>query len=489
MPRRLGVLLSWLALLSLACARTLTVTPDSATVVAGTSPILFTATPPGASDEVTWTLTGPGSIDPTTGTTTTYTPPAVLSAATTATLTATSGDLTATVTLTLNRPDPMTISGFVISTPGARVAGANVAIGTQTTTSDANGAFSIPNVIPPYDLVVYDATGDGKAVIYQGLTRANPNVIWLAGSGSLQTSTVEGSISGGDALPEVLDRTTVAFGSPEGEDSSNVTNSPYSLNPEWTGTSATTTGTLHVLQVRPSSGIATQYRGYGTRSNVAVVNAGITTSQDLTMSALPGTATISGAISVPAGYTLANRGLGLELPGPALISLGSEASSSLGFNFVVPTGINSTNALSATALLVGEGQTVGRLSGIAPGTAGVTLQLLRPAVQIAPTDGASGVTSATELSWNPVTGGVHIVSLNGSSGNPDFVVFTSGTTTHPPDLFALGIVIPSGSAYSWTVTTLAPFANLDDFAGRRRLLESVGTLSFTATEAKDFTIQ
>jgi hypothetical protein len=69
----------------------LSVSPSTTTVIAGGTAVSFTATLSNATGTVSWTLTGPGSITPLTGTNTSYTPPAAVASATTATLTA-SGD-------------------------------------------------------------------------------------------------------------------------------------------------------------------------------------------------------------------------------------------------------------------------------------------------------------------------------------------------------------------------------------------------------------
>jgi hypothetical protein len=84
---------------------TLTVSPTSLTVVAGSAATLFTATLSGSSDPITWTLTGVGSISTTSGATTSYTPPASLVVQDTATLTAGAAGKTASASITI-KPEP-----------------------------------------------------------------------------------------------------------------------------------------------------------------------------------------------------------------------------------------------------------------------------------------------------------------------------------------------------------------------------------------------
>lgn len=79
----------------------LTVDPATASVTVGGSTVNFSAELKNASDTINWTLTGAGSIAPASGETTVYTPPAT-GGASTATLTATAGNLSNTATITIN---------------------------------------------------------------------------------------------------------------------------------------------------------------------------------------------------------------------------------------------------------------------------------------------------------------------------------------------------------------------------------------------------
>ena len=104
MPKRLAAAVSLLGAL-VACSggepvTPLTVNPYEVQTVAG--PTVFTATPPNLA--VTWTLTGPGSLSGTTGRQVTYRPPSPVDPAQKATVTATSGAQTSSVTFSLAAP-------------------------------------------------------------------------------------------------------------------------------------------------------------------------------------------------------------------------------------------------------------------------------------------------------------------------------------------------------------------------------------------------
>ena len=254
-------------------------------------------------------------------------------------------------------------------------------------------------------------------------------------------------MSGGDALPAASDKTAVAGGSPEVTDSSTLTNNPWTMNLDWTGPAATT-GNVHALQWTPTTGIPTAYRGYGVATGVAVANRGASNSVAIAMTA-PVASTISGAVTVPAGVTLAGKVLAIAFADGAAISVGTDATTATSFNYPVPTGIDST----AWGMITG-GATITQVSGIAAGSTGTSVNLLAPALQSTPVANATGVSTATDFTWTQLTGGLHFVYL-----------ITTGTTGRIPDLGALGVVLPAATSYSWQIIAVGPWASIDDFAG------------------------
>jgi hypothetical protein len=91
----------------------LTLTPSTLSASAGSAAIPFKAVLENTTGEVSWTLSpNLGTLSSSTGLDITYTPPATLPAATTVTLTASLGNLTAKATLTVN---PASAKGFTIT--------------------------------------------------------------------------------------------------------------------------------------------------------------------------------------------------------------------------------------------------------------------------------------------------------------------------------------------------------------------------------------
>jgi len=495
----------WLASLSLLCLAlacgggsgnngggggndpSLSISPPSATVIAGGSPVNFTAALANTTGTVSWALTGPGSISPASADTTSYTPPADVASATTATLTATSGSLTATATITVNPPPTITVAGTVVNTAGSGVNGATVAIGAQHTTTDASGAFSLPGVTAPYDAMVIVPFGSRNAVtVFKGLTRTDPKLFAILVPGTApHNGTVSGGVSGGDPLPAATDNTAVAWGSPEVTDSQTF-GTTWSMSFEWAGPAATT-GNVHALQWAPTTGIPTAYKGYGVTTGVAVASGGNTTGVAVAMS-VPAASTIGGSVTVPAGLTLTSKSLTVDFADGASFDVGTETTAATSFNYPVPTGINSTASVSAAAAGTAS-QSTTRLRGIAAGSTGNAVTLLAPAVQSTPVVNATGVSTSTDFTWTPLTGGLHIVliSSGASATAPIYVLMTTGTSGRIPDLSSLGVVLPAATAYQWAIIALGPWSSIDDVAGGTVLVPTGNTSNTTIAGARAFT--
>ena len=465
----------------------LTVSPSSATAIAGGSPVNFSSSHVNASGNVSWALSGPGSIDPGTGSSTTYTPPASVASATTATLTATSGTLTASATITVNPPGILTVAGSVKDPYGKGIAGATVLIGAQHTTTDGTGAFSIPSVTTPYDASVVQATASRT---YKGLTRADP--ILLAPMFAVSPpyhGTVTGSVSGGDSLPAPSDKTQVAWGSPEAFARTAVTSNPWSLSPAWGGTSASISGNVHALQWTSTSGMPTAYKGHGLSTGVAVTNGGTTANVAVAMTA-PAASTVSGSVSLAPGVSLLFKDLSVDFADGASFPVGTDLGGATAFSYAVPGGIGSTATVSASGSYPGTGGTFTRASGLAPGSTGTSIALLVPTQYSAPADGATGVATSTDFTWTPLPGALYFVSFFSTvAGARSYGVITGATSTRIPDLSALGITLPASATYSWAIQPIAPWASADDLAGGTAMFPSASTINFSIVTGREFTTQ
>jgi hypothetical protein len=345
-------------------------------------------------------------------------------------------------------------------------------------------------VTAPYDAVLIVPNGPrNAAIVYKGLTRADPTLFAIPVTASAPNSgTVSGSVSGGDALPAPSDKTGVAWGSPEATESSIFSNNPWSMSFEWIG-GAATTGNVHALQWTPATGIATSYRGYGVATGVAVANGGSTNSVAIAMTA-PVASTVSGTVTVPAGVTLVSKSLAIAWADGAALAIGTETSAATSFNYAVPTGIDSTATVGAAGMGTGSA-TISQLKGITAGSTSANVTLLAPAVQSTPVANATGVTTSTDFTWTQLTGGLHfvVITTSASPSAPVYYIISTGTTARIPDLSSLGVVLPASTAYSWQILGLGPWASIDDFAGGVAILPTAGTFNETIAGARAFTTQ
>jgi len=102
-------MLAAVSLILAACAGsetppTLSITPSGAQTVSG--PVTITASPASLTNDLTWSLSGPGSISGTKGISVVYRPPVPANPSQPATVTATAGSQTASVTFTSQAPPP-----------------------------------------------------------------------------------------------------------------------------------------------------------------------------------------------------------------------------------------------------------------------------------------------------------------------------------------------------------------------------------------------
>ena len=473
---------------------TLAISPAGATVTAGGT-AAFTATLTGSTDTINWSLTpaGVGSIAPTSGPNTTYTAPASVAGATSVTLTATAGSLTRSVTITVNPPATITVSGKVVAGNGQPVANAPVVItGRPSTISDANGDFTVTGVTTPYDLTAV-VSSIKLAVVYKGLTRTDPTIFFFAFSPPLANSaTLSGKVTGGAAVPAPPFYTKVAFGSPDATDTESATwvapDLTYAFSPiTWFGP-VSTTGTLHALQWRATSSTnpPNLYSGYGQKTGVTISNGGTFANQDVPMTAVT-PANLDGTVTVPTGYTLAAKAMSVNFSDGASIAILNDATATAAFNYLTPAISGSTMAVSATASTAASELTATTRTNLSASATGVGVTLQPAPVLSLPVNAATNVGYGQSFSWTAFAGGVHMVVFNGPAGQPDYFVFTGGTSTAIPDLSSEGLGLPASAAYTWGIYGIAPVASVDALAGQSQLLPSGDSAYIGLSATRTFT--
>ena len=358
---------------------------------------------------------------------------------------------------------PATINGRVLSALRAPVPNVPVVVlGKPPVSTDASGRFSIPGVTPPYTIVVVNAV-QLEVFVFQGVTRPDPTLTYLGiGFDTSRSASFSGTLHGG-TYPQPQDHETVlGFDSPDvGGFFNSALDSAFAITFGWSGPTSVT-GTVHALQWQLTrDGLPSTYKGYGSIANVALTNGGSVTGANINLSS-PGDTTASGTVTIPNGYTQQSRWLGLRAGQNFTVVVGSDQSTTPGFNYTVPRTMLTPHlqvVISSPGSEVNYYKTLTRGSGNAV-TIPQSTQL------ILPLNAATDVDTSTVFSWTPFSGAVYRATFAGqSAGSPSYIILTSGTSVSIPNLASIGFGLPTSASYAWAVFAFSPVAGVDGGTG------------------------
>jgi hypothetical protein len=388
------------------------------------------------------------------------------------------------------------VSGRVIDLVGTGLANLPVVVAGHATTTDAAGRFSVANVQPPYEVIV-SYVPDGRYVVYQGVTRLDPEfvVLW-GGPGSAASPNVTLGGNWMSSQPSnvstyvgILSDTLTFQGS-----GGSATSSPYSLALNWNGPSqgpATVVG----LQWAQTNGAATSFLGFASTS--LTISNGQSPSVSLSFASIT-SSTLSGTVTAPSTYTINGYNIGIydwSAIGSDAVSFTAVQGTATGsdsFSFAVPT-VTSPFGLGlqvdATWADLQTLHTHDTYVTLANPSSPVTVTLPASPTLTAPGHQATGVTSTTSFAWTAVQGSFYEVDVAPSNvglvGNASrVVIYTNATTFTLPDLTSLGMTWTSGTTYEWEVTSHGP-GTVDDVAAFPQPV----LLTQTHTGAWGFTMQ
>ena len=304
----------------------------------------------------------------------------------------------------------ITVSGFVKDADGEPVAGVSVIIkGKAPTTTNANGGFTVSNVSKPYEARVILST-EQSAIVYQGLTRTDPTLLYLSAPTSWKTATISGTV------PPAAGKITKVFfvsGTMAWSEIANEITGSYNLSVSWKGTVNSVTGNLYVLRYTQNpNGTPAQYDAYGSEDNLTVSASGTFVDHNFTTGDLtdPPEQNISGSIVRPtSSYELFEKMLYLTF-GSAEIYLGGENAANLAdnFSYIVPSLTGATFGVNAWATLIATPNpryTVYWKRGIAAGSSGTTITLSSAPQLNIPAHNGSGIDTTTQFLWTMGSGG------------------------------------------------------------------------------------
>ncbi|MDI6804341.1 MAG: carboxypeptidase-like regulatory domain-containing protein [Bacteroidota bacterium] len=390
---------------------------------------------------------------------------------------------------------PITISGFVKDYFGMPVSGAAVIIpGKSAVTTTAAGTFSIPNVTVPYDISVVVSTGK-VAMIYKGLSRPDPKLLYLYFSGTSKSAAITGSV------PVAIGKTSKIYfvsGSYFSSTTADPTTGAYSFYGYWYDTSSTSNAKLFFLRYSTDgTGIPTIFDGYASKS-LSVQNGASYTSQNFPTSDIvdPPDVTVSGVVSMPTGFSLSSRRLYIIFDN-AKISLRSDPTpiTSTSFDYAVPNIAGVQFGIRASAYKTSTPSDIGTSFtklGINAGSTNVNVTLESSPRLALPPNNSPNIDYNSEFTWSQGTGdGVNLVQINSSiSNNPVYYIFTRESNLKIPDFSTHGLGLPPNTTYSWYVYRYLPIPSTDYAASNtfvKWLREMTSDFGYSYSESFTFT--
>lgn len=388
----------------------------------------------------------------------------------------------------------ITVSGFVKDFDGEPVSGVPVIIkGKTPVTTNANGAFTVSGVSKPYEARVIFST-DQAALVYQGLTRTDPTLIYLGIASNYKSATISGSVP-----PAIGKITRVFFNTDEmawSAEADQVTGS-YILSVDWKGTDNSLSGTLQVLRwTQGSNGLPTQYDAYGFKQSITVSDGGNFPNNNFAVTDLtdPPEQNISGSVVRPtSSYVLINKVLYLFF-GDAGIYLGQEWGVGLSdnFSYVVPSisaakfGVDAEASLNATPT---SRYTSYSKRGITGGSSGITVNLKSAPQLNIPAHNGSGIDTTTQFLWTMGSGGgicVLLISPTNPAAGPTFYIFTGSNSSSIPNLAPQGLGLPSNISYAWQVAQVFPVSSINDAASPTFFQQASGSAEGGQAQSEQF---
>ena len=455
---------------------------DSPTEPQGNSPTIvsFTANPstiPAGGDSVklSWEVSGATSLSISSGIgTVTPTDSGAItifvSAASVFTLTATNSTGSVTADASVSAAQSIMVNGFVKDIDGEPISSVTVIVkGKTPTTTGANGAFSVSNVITPYEIRLILSTQQ-TAIVYQGLTRSDPSLLYFNSTTPNKSATITGSV------PVAPGKTTLVFfvsGIKSWWTTADLVTGAYSINANWKGPEISYNGKLQVLRwTFNPNGSPSEYDAYGSK-DLTISDGGLFSGKNFIATDFsdPSEQSISGSITRPtSSYAIRSKHLYLNF-GNAYVSLWDEGGVGLTdiFSYTVPTITGATFEVDVDATISAipnDRLSYYQKKGITGGTSGINIVLANAPQLNLPVHNGTGIDTTTQFLWAQGGGtGVNFVYIGPTFGSgPTYYLITAESSTTIPNLGPQGLGLPSNVAYVWWITRFFPVSTIDDAA-------------------------
>ena len=378
-----------------------------------------------------------------------------------------------------------TVQGSVVMGPSVPVAGVLVHAQGRLVTSDGDGRFVLHDIATPYTLTVASTGTPPWAQVFEGLTTTAPvlalsvpNIPWAL-PGAFRTARVTGATPNANPLPpgqrlEVcvagLDAVVV------GCDTVDAGGDSYDLEARWWEPGDVDVR-LHALLVQVDAddrpiGVL----GYGTLPLALTANA--TLIRIAPSGPPPAAVAVQGTVAVAGGGVLQAVVAGVRVDDAALLRVYGGQPPSPTIGFVAPdVGPSGLQVAAVAQFPTGVGYAWALVDPGAP----FNIALPAPPPQLAPVDGAAGVTTATTFAAVGDADHVHQFAWQETGGGDGLTVrlMTRRTSVTLPDLAPVGLAWTAGGTYGWNVaawsaTDVAEAASLDAQGAGLQLLVAYG---------------
>lgn len=452
-------------------------TPDAGTPDAGPPPVIesFNASPsqlgPGGGDvTLSWSVTGASSlsINQGVGTVTGTSTSVHVTTGKSWILTATNagGSVTGTTSVTINAT--LTVSGHLVFKGGRPVIGKQViVIGHPATVTDSSGAFSVSNVQLPYDIAWVDDVSTAAAV-YKGVNRGDPTLVYWGYEPNLTQRAVEINASLAGYQEEQSGWAWVE--SPVGNINYPASSGSFSRALFWLGSPVSSTCRVGAIQKTQSGGLPTAWTGFAD-SHATSITSGTPLNLSLTYGPIP-SHTVSGTVSVPTDYTVAQKTAYLSFGGtPQGARLVQELDSATTFSYLLPLAPDAVTLLETIVTSNDAGGT-SVYTPVAANDSSLNIQVPPPPVLTFPSSNAVNVRESATFSWSAFqpTGSsghaVHVLTFTPSvSSDATVSIITTETSASWVHLENYGVIFPSNDdSMLWKVDGYGP-ATMNDMAG------------------------
>jgi hypothetical protein len=349
----------------------------------------------------------------------------------------------------------VTVEGRVLAADGTPLAGVLAHAQGALTTTEADGAFRLEGIAPPYTLTLGSGGSAAWVHAYEGLTSTAPLLVPLGPTSDGYATALAGTLLGLGALPDD-ERVVVGvegLSAPvAGYGFAGVGDTSYTGFATWTRPAASAPVRLHALRIQVDA-LERPLAYFGYDAVDATLVDGTTTTTDVMLNQSVANARLEGTVAVAGGgaldYTHLVARFGASYGLPFYLEPASAALS------VPAPEIGDGSVLAVAEATYAHGTTLAWTT--VPVGPTFALEVPPPPQLLAPVPGASGVMAADafRVEGGPTGARLFVWRPVAAADGPAMAVTTAGDIARLPDVTPFGLALVPGGRYLWSVRALA----------------------------------